>query len=186
MDDPRAAVVIVHGYGEHSSRHSVVAEKLAGDGYFVYAFDLRGHGRSSGPRCFVDRFSEYSDDLKESVLRVRDICPGRQLFILAHSMGGLISAELAADRSVRLDGMILSAPSLMLGSDFPEWKKMLVIFLSRLFPRLPSVHIDCRSLSRDDEVVRLYREDPLVYHGRTPIRTAAEIIRATGMITGRA
>jgi alpha-beta hydrolase superfamily lysophospholipase len=36
----------------------------------------------------------------------------------------------------------------------------------------------CRNISRDEAVVRQFREDPLVFHGRFPVRTGAEILRA--------
>ncbi len=49
----RALVVVVHGYAEHSARYESTAFHLARNGYAVQAFDLRGHGRSQGKRCFV-------------------------------------------------------------------------------------------------------------------------------------
>src|SRR3990172_11704010 len=50
---PNAAVVIVHGYAEHSGRYRHVAERLVAHGYAVHAYDLYGHGRSEGRRAFV-------------------------------------------------------------------------------------------------------------------------------------
>ncbi len=184
-DTPRAVVVIVHGYAEHSSRYASVAADLAENAYCVFAFDLRGHGRSQGPRCFVRRFDEYLNDLEDALVRVRCMWPGAQVFLLAHSMGGLISTLFVIREKPRLAGMILSAPSLVLGDDFPPYKVRLALLLSRFFPRLPTFCIQSSSLSRDEQVVRQYREDGLVYHGRTPVRTAAEIIRATHEVQGR-
>lgn len=40
----RAQVVIVHGYGEHGDRYRRLAERLAGEGFSVWANDHRGHG----------------------------------------------------------------------------------------------------------------------------------------------
>ena len=45
---PRAAIVIVHGAAEHSGRYARVADVLQGEGYAVYALDLRGHGQTAG------------------------------------------------------------------------------------------------------------------------------------------
>ena len=47
---PRAAVLIVHGYAEHSGRYAHVAEALAAEGAAVYAEDHIGHGHSDGER----------------------------------------------------------------------------------------------------------------------------------------
>ena len=73
----------------------------------------------------------------------------------------------------------------MLGNDFSPFKIRLVLFFSRWLPRLPTFYLKNNSLSRDEDVVRLYRRDEFVYHGRTPVRTAAEISRATRKIQGR-
>src|SRR5947207_15697829 len=53
---PRAVVVIVHGYAEHSGRYQHVGEALAARGYAVETLDLRGHGRSTGDRAIVRSF----------------------------------------------------------------------------------------------------------------------------------
>ena len=48
----QAVVIVVHGASEHSGRYARVADVLRGDGYAVYALDLRGpilsHGTSLG------------------------------------------------------------------------------------------------------------------------------------------
>ncbi|HEX7836674.1 MAG TPA: alpha/beta fold hydrolase, partial [Kofleriaceae bacterium] len=46
--EPRAAVVIHHGLADHSDRYAGFAERLVHAGYAVWAFDMRGHGRSAG------------------------------------------------------------------------------------------------------------------------------------------
>ena len=61
--EPRAAVVIVHGAGEHSGRYPHVAARLVADGYAVYALDHRGHGRSEGARALIDRMDNAVADL---------------------------------------------------------------------------------------------------------------------------
>ncbi|HNU94287.1 MAG TPA: alpha/beta hydrolase, partial [Bacillota bacterium] len=47
-DGPRALVVICHGQAEHSGRYTHVAQFFAERGYAVYAYDLRGQGKSGG------------------------------------------------------------------------------------------------------------------------------------------
>ena len=93
----RGAVVLVHGYGQnrytwHSSRRSF-ANFLADDGWDVFNVDLRGHGRS---RRFGAPFPRTMDDyiVEDMPLFVNEACElsGRdRVFLLGHSMGGLIS-----------------------------------------------------------------------------------------------
>ena len=61
--DPTASLLLVHGLGEHSGRYDTFAEILAGSGTSVFSFDLRGHGRSPGPRGDVDAFPRLLEDL---------------------------------------------------------------------------------------------------------------------------
>src|SRR5262245_5086694 len=86
---PRGAVAIIHGYGEHIGRYDQVGKALAARGLTVRGIDFRGHGQSSGARGHIQRFDEYLDDLAALAAR----CPERPLFLLAHSMGGLVAAE---------------------------------------------------------------------------------------------
>ena len=61
---PRAAVALVHGFGEHSGRYANVVESLVPKGYAVHAYDLRGHGRSSGQRGLILSWGEYHEDTR--------------------------------------------------------------------------------------------------------------------------
>lgn len=169
---------MVHGYGEHSSRHAETASLLAEDGYAVHTFDLRGHGRSRGKRYAVRLFDEHLDDLEVSLSRARGERPDAPAFLLGHSLGGLISVLFVIEREPELSGMILSGPAVALGRRFSALKVIASLLLGRVLPSFPMVRFPAASLSRDPEVVRSYRNDPLVHHGRTPAGTASEIIRA--------
>ena len=48
--EPVAVIALVHGYGDHGGRHTWFGEDMAARGYAVYAYDLRGHGQSTGTR----------------------------------------------------------------------------------------------------------------------------------------
>jgi acylglycerol lipase len=174
----KALVVVVHGYAEHSARYESAALHLAQNGYAVQAFDLRGHGRSQGGRCFVRRFDEYLDDLHVVLLRAASTWPEIPVFLLAHSLGGLIASLYVISERAALSGFILSAPSVRLGRDFTELQARAALVLGGLFPHLPMVKCQSSSISRDPAVVQAYQTDALVYHGRTPARTGAEIVRA--------
>ena len=176
---PKAVIVLVHGFGEHSGRHEPAALSFAAGGYAVQAFDLRGNGRSEGRRCCVGAFEEYLDDTQAVVLHAGEKWAGRPVFLLAHSLGGLIASLCVVDGRVRPEGLILSAPAVRLGRDYSELKIAASLVIGRLLPRLPMVRFKSASISSDPEVVECYRNDALVFHGRTPARTASEIVRAT-------
>jgi len=183
--DPAAVVVVVHGLIEHSGRYAEVADELNRHGYAVYAMDLRGHGRSEGDRILVRSFDEYTADLEFYLDRVRACQPGKPLFLFGHSMGGAIVVLFAVTRRPDVRGLILSAPALRIGGGmFPVLRRLAGLF-SYLLPRLKLVRMSFRLASRDPEVVADLESDPLVYHGRFPVRTGAEILRAARRIQDR-
>ena len=176
--DPVAVVIVVHGLTEHSGRYAGLAGALNGHGYAVYAADLRGHGRSEGSPTFIRAFDEHLADLELLVDRVRSRQPGKPLFLLGHSMGGAIVALWAITRQPEVGGLVLSAPPVRVsGNIFPILRHLAGIF-SRLAPRLRITRLGSGMLSRDPEVVAQFQGDPLVFHGRFPVRTGAEILRA--------
>ena len=177
-------VVVVHGLAEHSGRYGETGEYLAERGWAVYAMDLRGHGLSPDGRkpgrVHVDEFSDYSRDVGAMVTLARQDHPDLPLFLLGHSMGGLISLSYALAKPGDLAGAVISSPALGTHPEFqpPRVLKWLVGVLSRVAPRLLfKSDLDAEALSRDPDVVRAYLDDPLVSE-KVSARWYASIIRA--------
>jgi len=175
--DPRGAVVIAHGAGEHSDRYQHVATALVADGYAVYAIDHRGHGRSEGSRALIDRIGNAATDLDALVVLASAAHPGIQIFLLGHSMGATIALSYALRHQKRLAGMILTGALAALPPT-PVPLRVAGRLLSAIAPRVPLIDVDPALISRDPDVVAAYRSDPLVHHGKLPARTLAEIAEA--------
>lgn len=173
-----AALIVVHGFTEHSGRYAELAGGLGRRGYAVYALDLRGHGRSCGERVFVRAFDEYLADLQIFCERVRARHPGVPLFLFGHSMGGSIVALFAATRQPELQGIALSAPAVRVGKRVFPILRRLASLAGRWFPRLRLVRLGVRYASRDPATIAQFEGDPLAFHGRFPLRTAAELLNA--------
>src|ERR1035438_8388306 len=88
---PRGVGNIVDGGCEHSGRYAYLANVLAQSGYLVAGIDLRGHGRSPGRRVFIRSFDEYLTDVHCLLSQAAKQAPGRPVFLLGHSLGGLIA-----------------------------------------------------------------------------------------------
>ncbi len=170
----RSTVAILHGFGEHSGRYMNVVNCLVPAGYAVYGFDLRGHGRSPGQRGYIGDWSEYREDTRAFVNILGDKEPGSPLFLLGHSLGGLIALDYALRSPEGLRGIVASSPLL----SQPGISPILVALsrgLSRVLPRFSlSTGLDASSLSRNPQVVDSYRQDPLVHSLGTP-RLGTEI-----------
>ena len=179
---PKAAVVIVHGFAEHSTRYTHVAEHLSSHGYAVATFDLRGHGRSEGRRAFIRSFDEFLADLDLFLARVCERYKGIPVFLLGHSMGGGITPLFVITRKPDINGLVLSAGALKISSDISPLLIRISGIVGRILPKLPTIKLDSSAISRDPEVVKSYDSDPLNYRGGTPARVGAEIVRATRRI----
>jgi lysophospholipase len=173
----RAVIVLVHGLGEHSGRYDHVVQRLLDEGYAVYTVDHRGHGRSDGPRAFIEDMDNLVADVDTLVDRAVAGQPGVPVFMLGHSMGGLIGLRYALAHQERLAGLILSAALAQLDA-VPKALELVGRTLSVIAPRAPLIAIDPTQVSRDPAVVQAYRSDPLVHHGKVPARTAARLADA--------
>ena len=181
---PKAAVVIIHGFAEHSGRYEHVVARLAARGYAVQALDLRGHGRSEGKRTFVRSMDEHTGDVERFLARIRERESGLPVFLLGHSMGGMIVALMlitSGDRGLR--GAVLSGAAVRSTRGSARIVQLLLRALGRLFPRLPLAKLDGTLVSRDPTVVERYDNDPLVYRGRVPAGTARAMIHAGRKVT---
>ena len=166
-DAARADVVIVHGFGEHSGRYGALSDHLLATGYSVTVYDQRGHGRSEGLGGHIDCFTDYEDDLDRVIGLTYGGGGGRPLFVIGHSMGGLVALRyLAGGRPSKRElvaGAVVSAPLVKVAIPVPAHKVAIARLGARMAPRLRlDNEIDPSYLSRDPEVGRAYAADPLV------------------------
>ena len=175
--EPTAALAVVHGFGEHSGRYDNVVGWFVPQGYAVHAFDLRGHGRSPGPRGYVNEWAEFREDVKSFLELVHEQEPGRPVVLLGHSMGGLIVLESVLHHPGGLAGVIASGPTLAQVGVSPLLMTLSKV-LSGILPRLAlNTKLDATTISRDPAVVEAYVNDPLVHSLGTP-RLGTELTQA--------
>jgi alpha-beta hydrolase superfamily lysophospholipase len=108
----RAAVVFLHGFGEHSGLYHRLGNALTASGIDLWALDEIGHGLSEGERAVIRSI----DDLVENGRRLTALAdaaePGRPLFLAGHSLGAAAAAVSAARDPAAYRGLILSGAAL--------------------------------------------------------------------------
>ncbi|MDH5456044.1 MAG: lysophospholipase [Gammaproteobacteria bacterium] len=182
----RAVVLLVHGLGEHSSRYTHVARHLTDCGFAVYALDHYGHGKSDGHAGFVERFSVYLDGVAALLQKIRDERAELPVFLLGHSMGGLIGTAFLIDHQDAFRAAVLSGPAIESDQAPPPIVMAIVRLLSALLPTVPLIQLDASGVSRDKNVVTNYINDPLVHHGKLSARLLAEMSAAMQNTLARA
>ena len=114
VKDPQGIVFITHGLSENSDRYNLLARFINQNQCNAYAWDLRGHGRSSGIRGYVKNFRVYEKDL---VCFLDFILPREKnipFILFGHSLGGLIIARSLfheEDIVSSASGICFSAPA---------------------------------------------------------------------------
>ena len=161
--DARAAVLLIHGLGEHSGRYEHVGGHLADAGFEVVSIDNRGFGASGGKRAFVESFAQFQDDVEDQLAEVRRF--GLPTVLLGHSLGGLISTGYCVGGRPLPDALIVTGPPL--GYELEGTNKVLKVAGPLIRKFHPGYEI------RDDWDATRYAEDVTV--GETflldPLRT---------------
>ena len=110
---PRAAaVVFLHGFGEHSGLYHRYGNALNAAGIELWALDEIGHGLTEGERAVI----RSVDDLVENGRRLTAIAeaaePGQPAWLAGHSLGAAAAAVSATRDPGRYAGLILSGAAI--------------------------------------------------------------------------
>jgi len=175
VDNPKANLVLVHGYAEHSARYKHFFEAANKQGISVYSFDLRGHGKSDGLMGYVPSL----DDVVADIGRVIDHCGlQKDPFLMGHSLGGLLATRYClTENQNNIKGLITSAAALEIDKDLSPVLQALAPILGYLLPKLKTEKLDTTYLTRSKEVKEAYFADPLVYTDGTRAKTGAEMLQ---------
>lgn len=176
--DPKGILIVVHGLAEHSGRYMNLVNHFVPLGYAVYGMDHIGHGQSEGARVYVQRFEDYTDTLKIFCDMVRQWHPEMPVFLIGHSMGGLISAVYLLEHQSEITGAVLTGPSVKVSDNTSPITIFFGKMFSALIPKLGVIQLEAEGISRDPAVVAAYVNDPMVYTGKIPARLAAELLKA--------
>lgn len=175
--DPVAAIMLVHGLGEHSGRYGHVAEALVAAGHAVHALDLRGHGKSEGPRVFVRSYDELMRDLEIFRAHVVAEHPGLPFVVLGHSMGGNLALGHTLAHQDGIAALVLSGPAIKV-ADMSAIEMTVFRAIAKVAPGFRPRGLSADAISRDPAVVAAYRDDPLVYTGKISAGLGAALIGA--------
>lgn len=175
----RALVLIVHGIAEHSGRYEALAADLVRAGFAVGALDHRGHGRSGGKRVQVVSFDDLVDDLATFAGLMRECYPDPlPVFVLGHSMGGLVSLRYLIRDRPEVAGLVLSGAAAAKPEDISGFTIAVGNLLSKIAPDVGVASLQLGKISRDPQVVTDYNNDPLVTNAKIRARMGAQVLWA--------
>jgi acylglycerol lipase len=173
---PRAIVAIVHGFNSHSGQYLWVGDQLAARGFAVHAFDHRGRGRSDGERFYVDKFTDYVDDVATMVNKAKAQDPGLPVFVLGHSAGGVIACGYTLAHQAEISGLICESFAFEVPA--PDIALAILKGIGHIAPHAHIFKLKNEDFSRDPAVVKSMNDDPLIADENQAAQTVAEMVRA--------
>jgi len=174
-EKPEAIIVMVHGLGEHIGRYKHVANFFNKHQIAFYGFDHRGHGKSSGKRGHIPGNNFVISDINKIIDIAKNENPDTPIFLYGHSMGGSMVLFYSLKSHPDVNGVICTSPGLGAGEPIPPPKLFLAKILKTLAPSMTLDNgLDVNNLSHNPQVIKDYKEDPLV-HPMISARLAMDI-----------
>jgi alpha-beta hydrolase superfamily lysophospholipase len=167
----RGAIVLVHGFGEHSGRYmEAVIPRLLEENMAVFCYDNIGHGKSGGKRGHCPSYMALLELLDNVIAKARLLNPNKPIFLYGHSMGGNLVLNYDLRIKSDLAGIVASSPYLKLAFHPPKWKMILGKVMLKIFPSITmSSGLNPQHISRIDQEVEKYMADPLVHARVSPM-----------------
>ena len=147
--DPRAAVIFLHGFGEHTGLYERYGSALNEAGIDLWAVDQWGHGRSPGERGQFGTIEDSADLLEELRGLAKKERPGIPQVAQGHSYGAVVTLfELLQHPERYRAGVVSGAPLVPI----PELVDLNTV-----------MNLDLSGLSSDPSYLELIAADPLAF-----------------------
>ncbi len=167
IESPKGIVIINHGFAEHLGRYNYITEMLNLNGYSVYRYDLRGHGRTKSVKGHIDSYEDFILDCNEIVelaIKENDNLP---IFMLGHSMGGFITCLYGLKYSDKLKGQIFSGAAVDTLPKAKGYRSYLYEILNLFAKNIRIKNPITNDICRVENVVTEYKGDSLVLKDAT-------------------
>ncbi|MBU8879834.1 alpha/beta hydrolase [Bacillus sp. FJAT-29790] len=175
--EAKAVIVIIHGAMEHHRRYGWLIEMWRLSGFHVIMGDLPGQGMTTrSRRGHIDAFDEYIFEVKDWIQAAYQF--DLPVFLLGHSMGGLIAIRLLQEERLNLKGVILSSPCLGLAASPSKVLDIISLGLNIVMPSLrmkSGISVDMATRNKD---VRDADSNDTLYVTKVSIRWYREIVKA--------
>ncbi|RPD60088.1 lysophospholipase [Lentinus tigrinus ALCF2SS1-6] len=176
---PKAIAVFVHGFRDHISRHADVHAAFAKRHVTIFAYDLRGYGRTAldpmnrSPDASYGKTTRALEikDLEWWIKHVSETNKRLPLFLMGFSGGGGLvlvfptrtEAPPSPETIALLNGVIAISPLVELGVPAPKAARQLVKTVSAVAPTFSfNPPLPPERVSRDPAVVASFAVDPLL------------------------
>lgn len=181
--EAKGTVVLVHGAFEHSGRHEWLARRWQEEGYNCLYADLPAHGEYDGPNGHIDTFNEYIEEVSSWVEEAQTF--GKPIFLVGHSMGGLITIRTLEEKQLPIKGVVLSSPCLGLENPPPKIIQGVSKVLDRIAPQMKfNGNLNPEHVTRGGDMLKRDQQDRLILK-KVSVRWFQELNRGMKMALQR-
>jgi lysophospholipase len=175
--EAKAVIVMVLGAMEHHRRYGWLIQMWRSSGFHVVMGDLPGQGMTTrSRRGHIDSFDDYILEVKDWIQAAYQF--DLPVFLLGHSMGGLIAIRLLQEERLNIAGVILSSPCLGLVNNPSKIINALSVGLNVVMPALRMKSgINVEMATRNEDVREADLNDTL-YVTKVSVRWYRELIQA--------
>ncbi|KAE9062682.1 hypothetical protein PF010_g29299 [Phytophthora fragariae] len=180
--DARAVVIVLHGVNSHSGRNNKFMVEVLQHGFLVAGLDHEGMGRSDGRHGYFSSVGMLVDDAMAFVDLVKAKYPGKKVFLLGGSLGGLMILHALSKGGPKLvDGAVILCPATEIHKASRPSHLMEAIgrLLQEYMPKLPLVKANSGKNSHPEVAAAIDAEkhaDPLYYPGKMRVGTGLALL----------
>jgi len=180
-EKPKAVLLAIHGGLAHAGDYVTPALYFKEKGIATVAYDLRGH---KAEKTYIDNFDMYLEDTAEFLQWTKKIYPDIPIFIMGHSMGGLIATHFGIKycaHDPRIKGYILSSPYYENAIKVSPIMIPLVKIFGRIIPKAVIPGPDLTELlTHDETIIKRHRKDEAdgIRGSKATMRFGSELLRA--------
>lgn len=175
-DDPIALVQVIHGASEHKQRYDDFLQYLNNHSIAAIITDNRGHGKSISDGVPLGLMTSLEDMLDDQILAsryIKQLYPGKPLYMLGHSMGSLFARCYLREQDHEIDKLVLSGTvGYIPGASCAVALAKLAVSIrgknshSALLTAMSNSGRSAKDiswLSTSEDTITKYRSDPLCY-----------------------
>lgn len=178
---PKAVIMAIHGGLAHAGDYVTPALYFKEKGIATVSYDLRGHKQE---KIFVPSFDCFLDDTNDFFEWTKTTYPGLPIFIVGHSMGGLIVTHFGiryADNDPSVKGYLMSSPYYGNAIKVPPIMIPIIKLFGIIIPKAAIPGPDLTELlTHDEAITNRHREDEAdhIRGSKATMRFGSELLKA--------
>lgn len=182
-------LLLLHRGHEHSGRLEEIALNKEFEGYKIYSYDYRGHGKSE-----VEPTYEFMDLVRDLDCFSKFVCKTEKInidkmFVIANSVSGVVTSTWVHDYAPKIAGMALVAPAFKIKLYVPFAKESLSL-ITKFKPEFNiKSYVKSKLLTHSKEEQKKYDNDKMITPNIparqlvTLLNTAERVVEDSNAIT---